>query len=89
MLRTVQSRLSGPGGSLLEVGLCFAFFKDWVFPVLFHPFNEGPKVRLLNIKRRNGEVKREAAQPRARQRHLSCGEPPATRIMMSGLGLHP
>ena len=22
------------------------FYKDWVFPVLFHPFNEGPKVRI-------------------------------------------
>ena len=33
------------------------------------------------------EVEREARQPRARQRHLSCEEPPATRIMMSGLGL--
>ena len=33
-------------------------------------------------------VEREARQPRARQRHLRRGEPPDTRIMMSGLGLH-
>ena len=58
-------------------------------PVLFHPFNEGPKVRLLNIKRHHGEVEREARQPRARQRHLRCGAPPNTRITMGGLGLHP
>ena len=32
----------------------------------------------------NFQVKREAQQPRTRQRHLSCGEPPAPRIMMSG-----
>ena len=37
----------------------------------------------------SGEVEREARQPRARQRHLGCEEPPATRIMMRGLGLHP
>ena len=36
-----------------------------------------------------GEVEREARQPRARQRHLRCEAPPATRIMMSGLGLYP
>ena len=32
----------------------------------------------------SGEVEREARQPRARQRHLRRGEPPAPRIMMSG-----
>ena len=32
----------------------------------------------------SGEVEREARQPRARQRHLGRGEPPAPRIMMSG-----
>jgi hypothetical protein len=43
----------------------------------------------LGWERQNGEVERKAPQPRARQRHLKRGEPPATRIMMSGLGLHP
>ena len=37
----------------------------------------------------NFQVEREAQQPRARQRHLRCGEPPVPRIMMSSLGLHP
>ena len=37
----------------------------------------------------SGEVEREARQPRARQRHLRRGEPPAPRIMMGNLGLHP
>ena len=37
----------------------------------------------------SGEVEREARQPRARQRHLRREEPPDTRFMMSGLGLHP
>ena len=37
----------------------------------------------------SAKVERETRQPRARQRHLRCEEPRDTRIMMSGLGLHP
>ena len=59
--------------------------REWFFIWVRHTFTLSPNSRwVLNRKAGSGEVEREARQPRARQRHLRRGEPPAPRIMMSG-----